>query len=592
MMLMPTLIWSTVTGASTYRVQVSTISTFATTIADVATFTEGTATFTSPLDNNTTYYWRANANNAEESSTWSEIWSFTTLSIVPGVLNAPNLTSPSNGSSGVSLRPSLTWSTVDSAVTYRIQLSTDSTFLSTVIDDSSLTAGSKTLTTSLVTGTKYYWRVDAKNNNGTGSWSTVWNFTTAASAPSAPILTSPSDAATGVAPLPTFTWGMMNGAATYRIQVSTNSTFMTTVCDDSTLPTGSKVLTTSLDNGTKFYWRVNAKNGIGTSSWSVIRSFTTLTALPGIPNLATPSNGVTGISSSPTLTWNMVSGATTYHVQLSTTSTFSSIIMDDSTITTGTKTLNNILWNATLYYWRVCAKNSAGTSGWSMVWCFSTMPSSGGITTITDVDGNLYHTVTIGTQTWTVENLKTTKYNDGTSIPMVTDSATWTKLTTPGYCWYNNDGNTYKNTYGALYNWYAVNSGKLVPAGWHVANEADWDIMQKYLIANGYNYDGTTDSNMIAKSIAAQMNWNTGTTTGTPGNNLGTNNRSGFSALPGGYRNSSGSFIAIGQYGGWWSATELSSTIGHYLGLAFNSVNLGRYANFKIDGFYVRLVHN
>src|SRR5664279_2133742 len=85
---------------------------------------------------------------------------------------------------------------------------------------------------------------------------------------------------------------------------------------------------------------------------------------------------------------------------------------------------------------------------------------------VTDIDGNVYTTVTIGTQVWMVENLKTTKYNDGTSIPNITDGAAWESLTTPGYCFYNNEAAN-KTTYGALYNWYTVNSSKLAPTGWH-----------------------------------------------------------------------------------------------------------------------------
>ena len=99
------------------------------------------------------------------------------------------------------------------------------------------------------------------------------------------------------------------------------------------------------------------------------------------------------------------------------------------------------------------------------------------VNTVTDKDDNVYHTVTIGTQTWMAENLKTTKYNDGTAIPLVTDSTAWTSLLTPAYCWYNYDATTYKNTYGALYNWYAVNTGKLAPIGWHVATDAEWTTL-------------------------------------------------------------------------------------------------------------------
>jgi uncharacterized protein (TIGR02145 family) len=84
---------------------------------------------------------------------------------------------------------------------------------------------------------------------------------------------------------------------------------------------------------------------------------------------------------------------------------------------------------------------------------------------VSDADGNAYHSVTIGTQEWLVENLKTTKYNDGTSIPLITSNSGWVNLTTPGYCFYDNDAGINKATYGALYNWYTVNTGKLCPAG-------------------------------------------------------------------------------------------------------------------------------
>jgi len=120
----------------------------------------------------------------------------------------------------------------------------------------------------------------------------------------------------------------------------------------------------------------------------------------------------------------------------------------------------------TTYYARAYATNSNGT-GYGSVISFKTL-TSGATGTVTDADGNIYNTVTIGTQTWMVENLKVTKYNDGTAIPLVTDNTAWSNLTTPGYCWYNNDAATNKNTYGGLYNFYTVNTGKLAPTGWHV----------------------------------------------------------------------------------------------------------------------------
>jgi hypothetical protein len=94
--------------------------------------------------------------------------------------------------------------------------------------------------------------------------------------------------------------------------------------------------------------------------------------------------------------------------------------------------------------------------------------------TLTDIDGNVYNIITIGGQAWMQSNLNVTKYKDGTAIPLVTSTGTWSSLTTPGYCYYNNDQVNYGNTYGALYNWYTVKTGKLCPTGWHVPSYAEW----------------------------------------------------------------------------------------------------------------------
>lgn len=212
--------------------------------------------------------------------------------------------------------------------------------------------------------------------------------------------------------------------------------------------------------------------------------------------------------------------------------------------------------------------------------------------TVSDADGNIYHTMKIGNQVWTVENLRTTKYNDGTAIPLVTDRNAWGYLTTPGYCWYDNDKNN-MNKYGALYNWYTVNTGKLAPKGWHVPSDKEWDIFEKYLIANGYNWDRTTEGDKIAKSLAAKMDWKTATEHGTIGNDLTENNRSGFSALPGGYRYDNGDFYGIGIHGYWWSATELAASYACHRYLSYDFVNLYRDTiSFKSCGLSVRLLRD
>jgi uncharacterized protein (TIGR02145 family) len=101
--------------------------------------------------------------------------------------------------------------------------------------------------------------------------------------------------------------------------------------------------------------------------------------------------------------------------------------------------------------------------------------------TVVDIDNNIYNTITIGTQTWMKENLKTTKYNDGTAIPLIEDTTAWGVQPTPAYCWYNNDSSKYKNPYGAFYNWYVVNAGNLCPTGWHVPSDVEWTILTDFL---------------------------------------------------------------------------------------------------------------
>ena len=220
--------------------------------------------------------------------------------------------------------------------------------------------------------------------------------------------------------------------------------------------------------------------------------------------------------------------------------------------------------------------------------------------TIKDADGNVYTTVQIGNQIWTVENWRSTKYNDGSAIPNVTDGAQWEELTTGAYCYYDNNAAN-KTKYGALYNWYAVNTGKIAPDGWRVPTDADWTKLEEYLIANGYNWDGTTSENKIAQAMAAQTDWASSMTsngivysaeTGTPGNDLSKNNASGFAALPGGCRNIGGSFDGQSYIGDWWSATEDAASYAWFRFLVYGLELLLRGIHDKSCGFSLRLVRD
>lgn len=200
-------------------------------------------------------------------------------------------------------------------------------------------------------------------------------------------------------------------------------------------------------------------------------------------------------------------------------------------------------------------------------------------------DGNVYNTVTIGSQTWMVENLKTTKYNDGSTIPNVSDNAAWVSLTSGAYCWYNNDESTYKNKYGALYNGYAVNTGKLAPKGWRVASYYDWNVLIEYVDNQIFN------SMCGAKALAAKTDWKTysGYYVCYPGDDLSTNNSSGFTALPGGFRNYKGEFNHAGECGYWYSSTTINAiNLCRYLSYDFTSLPV--FSNSGNDAYSVRCI--
>ena len=214
-----------------------------------------------------------------------------------------------------------------------------------------------------------------------------------------------------------------------------------------------------------------------------------------------------------------------------------------------------------------------------------------------DVDGNTYDFITYGDQTWSVENAKMEKYRDGTEIPQVTDATEWENLTTGAWCYYDNNSSK-----GKLYNWYAVMgvhdtdpntpNKAFAPEGWHVPTDAEWTTLENYLIAKGYNYDGTTSGNKIAKAMASTTGWNSSTVTGAPGKNQSLNNHSGFNAFPEGNRYYNGSFYNEGDIAIFWSSTENYSNNAWYCNLNYNTSYLIRPNTNKRYGFSVRFVRD
>jgi uncharacterized protein (TIGR02145 family) len=214
--------------------------------------------------------------------------------------------------------------------------------------------------------------------------------------------------------------------------------------------------------------------------------------------------------------------------------------------------------------------------------------------TVTDADENVYQAVRIGNQLWTTTNLRTTKLNDGTPLPCVSNNADWFGLYTPGYCFYNNTANVDSiKRFGALYNWFSIDTKKLAPSGWHVPTAAEWDTLKNCLIAKGYNWDGTTTGNKIARSLAAKADWfaDTCIKAGLICCDLTQNNKSGFSALPAGSRRQNG-FFSIGSQAYWWSATEYNTSNAYHRYLSNSEVEFDLLSTYylKIYGFSVRLV--
>ncbi|MBN2481134.1 MAG: fibrobacter succinogenes major paralogous domain-containing protein [Bacteroidales bacterium] len=164
---------------------------------------------------------------------------------------------------------------------------------------------------------------------------------------------------------------------------------------------------------------------------------------------------------------------------------------------------------------------------------------------INDTDGNIYKTIKIGDQTWLAENLRTTKYNDGTSIPHVKNNVSWISSNVPAYCWYDNNMRN-KNIYGALYNWYTINTEKLCPCDWHVPTDAEWTILVNYI-------SGLSGDEDKLKEIGT-LHWNAAGSEVT--------NQIGFTALPAGYRNwENGHFMGEGGLGFWWTSSQHSESV-------------------------------
>ncbi len=204
---------------------------------------------------------------------------------------------------------------------------------------------------------------------------------------------------------------------------------------------------------------------------------------------------------------------------------------------------------------------------------------------ITDLDGNVYTSVMIGTQEWMVENLRTTRLSDGTPISLVAEGVAWGALTTPGYCWYDNNEAGNKAAYGALYNWKAAVNA--CPAGWHLPSDEEWKTLERNLgmdntdaNATGWRYSGLVGGQLKESGLS---HWTL---------SAGATNTSGFTALPGGDRDSDVGFVDLGNYGFFWSSSADGSSRAWYRRLNNDNGGVHRSSSRQPTGYSVRCLKN
>ncbi len=332
---------------------------------------------------------------------------------------------------------------------------------------------------------------------------------------------------------------------------------------------------TGLTPDTKYYIRAYATNSIGTAFGEEV-SFTTAPVVLGTVTTIQPSSiARTTAVSGGDITLDGGGEITQRGVCWSTSAdpdTTDLLTKNGSGKGEFVSTLTGLL-QGTKYYVRAYAINSAGVA-YGNQFSFNTK--------IADIQGNLYNTVTIGSQVWMVENLRTTKYNNNTSIPNVTGNTAWINLTTPAWCWFSND--IAKADWGALYNWYTIQTGRLCPTGWHVPTDEEYKILESYLgmsaaVLNEWEWRGTDQGTQLKS------------TTGWKAGENGTNT-SGFTALPYGYRyGATGSFDGSDMLTYWWSS-EYNTQYGYYRRVDGPESGIHRSATSKKGGKYVRCLKN
>ena len=354
------LSWRVNSRASRYHIQMATDSLYAVLLINDSTLADTSRAYSGAFDSR--YYWHVRAINGSGSSAFSSSRAFNT--VLPPPL-APVLKGPALNSNIESQTAMLTWIKPARGEQYQLQVAYDSLLTTRFLNDSALTDTMRSI--SVTPGKSYSWRVRASGEGGFGPYSTIWSFN---SILATPVQITPLNNATNLPRSLTIKWHPVAGAETYRLQVSTDSTFAGSLLLDDSIHVDTTAALPTLGEHIQYFWRVRAQtesvSGVYSPAWRF------RTAL-GIPGLAQPADKALNLPISVSLTWHPVGNATGYHLQMATSASLDSgIVVNDSLIVDTTRVMSGLLYN-TQYYWRVKGRTLSGSGEFSPAWWFRTV---------------------------------------------------------------------------------------------------------------------------------------------------------------------------------------------------------------------------
>ncbi len=546
----------------------------------------GTGTFISELNNlegGTTYYVRAFTSNSEGTE-YGTVLTFTTLEVELPSVNTlvPQNIIPGAATLGGDVTEAGASEIIERGVCWDINPTPtieDNRAVFHLFGSDGIESFSREIT-GFLANTTYYVRAYAKNSNATAygqeeSWTTSSEIALPTVTTNEPEDITTSSAVLGGHVVNTggtlvTEWGIVYG-------ISPNPTVNDSkfVIQDTEINGGSGsigVTINELDAGTNYYVRAYAINGEGTGygeqksftteqNFSLATTITTSSPENITSNSAVLGGDITGNGNSTVTERGIVYGTG----QNPTINNYKIVFGYD--VVSFSNLINGLNSNTT-YFVRAYAINNQGVAYGNEV-SFQTLETDNEL--VTDIDGNVYETVKIGEQVWFMSNLKTTKYNDGVPVSNIVDNFEWEHTNTGAYCWQNNLVE-YKTLYGALYNWYAVRTDKLCPAGWHIPTDSEWSTLVNYLGGSG----------LAGGKLKSQSSWESP--------NKGATNSTGFTGLPGGQRNGNGAFGNIKIRGTFWSSTENVSGKAWLRYLSFSSPDCYHRDYYKIYGLSVRCI--